>query len=227
MRDTHQKWERRFRNETYPTDPDPSPLLLDCIETAADPERGDGTGNRALDVATGTGRNAIPLAEAGYTVDAVDQSRAGLRLARSRARERDVADRMNWIQADVSTIPFPTSRYALVAISFYRAIDRFSDIKRSLAPGGILFVEHHLRTTDPVEFGSSDDRFRLASNELLRSCLDLTVLHYEERTEILEDGRRSAIAEIIARKSSGDAQSYPHFDRGRREGDERTDETDG
>jgi SAM-dependent methyltransferase len=252
MKDTHRKWDRRFRNEEYPTDPEPSPWLFDCIEaapgreteTGSAPEaeaeteadtdhhaegpdadvpgshvpNADTTGQdgppRALDVATGTGRNAIPLAEAGFSVEAVDQSRAGLRTARSRARERGVAERIDWIQADVSTMPVPTSRYGLVAISFFRTIDRLPDLKRSLVPGGILFVEHHLRSADDVEFGSSDERFRLASNELLRSCLDLTVLHYEERTEIREDGRKSAIAEIVARKSSGNAQSYPRFDHG-------------
>jgi len=49
---------------------------------------------RALDVATGTGRNAVHLAAEGYEVDAVDQSRAGLEIARERAADRGAADRV-------------------------------------------------------------------------------------------------------------------------------------
>jgi hypothetical protein len=106
---------------------------------------------------------------------------------------------------------FPTERYALVTISFYRAVDRFPDIKASLNPGGILFVQHHLRTDDPVDGGPSGDRYRFAANELLHACLDLTVLHYSERTEV-RDGERNAVVEVVARNSSGQWQSYPEIE---------------
>lgn len=197
-------WDERFRNEAYPTDPDPSPVLERYLDACPD--------GRALDVATGTGRNAVYLASDGYRVDAVDQSREGLRIARENARDRGVADRVDWIQADVGSYAFPPSTYDLVTISFYRPVDRLPDITESLTPGGVLFVQHHLRTDDAVEGGASGDRYRFASNELLHACLDLTVLHYTERTEVRDDGRRSAIAEIVARNSTGHHQSYPRID---------------
>lgn len=197
-------WDERFRSGSYPQDPDPSPVLRRYADVCPD--------GRALDVATGTGRNAVFLATEGYRVDALDKSREGLRIARGNARHRDVEDRIDWIQADVGTFAFPESTYDLVTISFYRAVDRFPDIKASLAPGGMLFVQHHLRTSDPVEGGSSSDRFRFAANELLHACLDLTVLYYAERTETRDDGRDSAVAEIVARNSSGHTQSYPRVE---------------
>jgi SAM-dependent methyltransferase len=197
-------WDERFRNEEYPTNPDPSPVLERYLDACPD--------GRALDIATGTGRNAVFLASEGYRVDALDQSREGLRTARENARDRSVADRVDWIQADVGSYEFPPSTYDLVTISFYRAVDRFPDIKEALTPGGVLFVQHHLRTADPVESGPDGDRYRFASNELLHACLDLTVLHYTERTDVREDDHRSAIAEIVARNTSGHHQSYPEID---------------
>lgn len=164
---------------------------------------------RALDVATGTGRNAVYLAAEGYEVDAVDQSRAGLEITRERAADRSAGDRVNPVQADLTEYGFPIGAYDLVTVSFYRAIDRFADLQDALAPGGTLFVEHHLRTTTPTESGPSGDRYRFAANELLRACLDLTVLAYEEGLERRPDGRTAATARIVARNTTGTRQSYP------------------
>jgi SAM-dependent methyltransferase len=194
-------WDERFRRGEYPQDPDPSPVLANYVDEMPD--------GRALDVATGTGRNAVFLATEGYTVDAVDRSAEGLAITRENARERGVADRLNPIQADVSTFAFPPERYEVVTVSFYRAVDRLPDIKAALAPGGYLFVEHHLRSAEPAPSGPSGDRYRFAANELLRACLDLTVLYYDESTEERPDDRRRASARILARNTSGPRQSYP------------------
>jgi len=198
-------WDERFRDGDYPRNPDPSPVLRRYVDSFPD--------GRALDVATGTGRNAVFLAEAGYRVDGIDKSREGLRIARQNAVDRGVADRTEWIQADVPTYAFPESTYDVVAISFYRAVDRFPDIKTALAPGGALFVQHHLRSSDDIQSGPSGDRYRYGANELLRACLDLTVLYYDERAETREDGRSGAVVRIVARNSAGQRQSYPRVDR--------------
>ena len=193
-------WDERFRAGEYPEDPAPSPVLERYVDSFPD--------GRALDVATGTGRNAVFLAERGYRVDGLDQSREGLRIAEETARDRSVADRTTWIQADVSEHVFPTDAYEVVTISFFHSLDRLTDIKESLVPGGVLFYQGHLRCSDQVDIGPSSDRYRFAANELLHACLDLTVLFYEESTE-QRDGRRAANATVIARNSTGSAQTYP------------------
>lgn len=194
-------WDERFESGAYPTDPDPSPVLRDYL-----PEIPTG---RGLDVATGTGRNAVFLASEGYDVDAIDQSRSGLEITRDRAADRGAADHLNLVQTDIPGYDFPIDRYDLVTISFYRAIDRFPDIKESLTDGGYLFVEHHLRSTDSTPSGPSSDRYRFGANELLSACLDLTVIHYDATTEHRPEGKNRASARILARNSTGQKQSYP------------------
>jgi len=118
-------WDEWFRNGDYPRDPEPSPVLQGYADELPD--------GRALDVATGTGRNAVFLAEEGY---AVDQSRAGPEVTRDRAAGRGVAGRLSLVRADVPSFAFPKDRYQVVTVSSYRAVDRFPDLKASLVDGG-------------------------------------------------------------------------------------------
>lgn len=194
-------WDERFRTGDYPSDPAPSPLLRHYAPSFPD--------GLALDVATGTGRNAVFLAEAGFEVDAIDSSREGLQIARRRAREWDVDDRVRWIQADAGTLAYPPGRYAAITVSYYRALDLFPDLQEALVPGGYLFVEHHLRSPRGELVGPKSDRYRFASNELLRAGLGMTVLHYDETVEERPDGERSANARLLARKTWGPRQRYP------------------
>lgn len=195
-------WNERYRTGSHRHRGPPPEILTTAVEWLP-------TG-RALDVATGTGRNALFLADRGYDVDAVDVSDEALSRARDRAEERDLE--VEWIQADLLEGEFePEGRaYDLIVTSFFYAPGLLPELKEALSPGGVLVYEHHLRSSEPIDVGPSDDRVRLRSNELLRSCLDLTVLHYAEalRHE-KEDGRASAIATVVARKSCGGAQSYP------------------
>jgi len=134
-------WDQRFRDGEYPERPEPSPVLrhyVDAISSDHEPDR-------ALDVATGTGRNAVFLAAEGYEVDALDRSAEGLRLAREHADARDVAGDCNWIQADATEHAYPENEYDVVTISFFKSLDRLADVKASLAPDGLLFYQQHLR----------------------------------------------------------------------------------
>lgn len=200
MGDDRDYWNERYRDAEFELPQAASPLLERCADWL--PE------GRALDVATGTGRNALFLAERGYAVDAVDVSDEALTTARDRAAARNVT--VNWIQADLDAYPLPTDAYEVIVVTFFHTLDRLPDLKEALAPGGVLLYEHHLRADPPAERGPSTDRYRVRSNDLLRACLDLTILHYAERSRI-QDGRRSAVVTIAARNSHGGAQSYPEM----------------
>jgi SAM-dependent methyltransferase len=198
---TDTDWDERFASGEYPRAPAPSPVLR-----AYEPSL---PGGRALDVAAGTGRNAVFLADRGYDVDALDASAAGLRIVRERAAERGVADRIETIAADATTHELPAEAYDLVTMSYFHTLDRFADLVASLSPGGYLFVEGHLRSAEPSPSGPSDDRYRFAANELLRAGLGLSVRYYDETTTERPGDRRRATARLLARKSTGGRQSYP------------------
>ena len=198
---TDTDWDERFAAGEYPRAPEPSPVLR-----AYEPSLPEG---RALDVAAGTGRNAVFLADRGYDVDALDASAEGLAIVRERAADRGIGDRIETIQGDVSTYGFPTETYDLVTMSYFHTLDRFADLVESVAPGGYLFVEGHLRSAEPSPSGPSDDRYRFAANELLRAGLALSVCYYDETTTERPGDRRRATARLLARKSTGGRQSYP------------------
>ena len=133
---------------------------------------------RAFDVATGTGRNALALADRGWTVDAVDVSSAKLSRARDRERAAAAEPTINWILADVDSYCVPEGVYDLVTVSFFDARDRLPALIDALAPGGVLCYEHYLAS--PTADSGPGDRFRFDSNELLTACSALAILYYAE-----------------------------------------------
>ena len=101
---------------------------------------------RALDLACGEGRNAVWLAEHGWTVTGVDFSDVGLDKARRMATERSVD--VDWICADATTWRPPDDGFDLVAVFYLQlpAAARRQAITvaaRALAPGGTLLVVAH------------------------------------------------------------------------------------
>ncbi|MFC6717553.1 class I SAM-dependent methyltransferase [Natrialbaceae archaeon GCM10025810] len=198
--DDRTRWNEKYDDPEFQLPEEPIPELKRLIDELPD--------GRALDVATGTGRNALFLAERGYDVDAVDVSDEALERARERAADRGVEGNVTWIRADFDAFDLEPESYDVIAVSFFAALDRLPDLKEALAPDGVLVYEHHLRSADPIDVGPSSDRFRFRSNDLLRACLDLTVLYYAERRREVGEGI-AADATIVARKSRGGRQSYP------------------
>jgi SAM-dependent methyltransferase len=199
--DDRKRWNEKYStDEEFELPDDPIPELARRIETLPS--------GRALDVATGTGRNARFLASEGYEVDAVDVSDEALDRAASAAEDEEVA--VNWIRADIGDFEFEADAYDVITVSFFAALDRLPDLMEALAPGGVLVYEHHLRSSDEIDIGPSD-RYRYPSNHLLHACLDLTILGYEERTRPDREGRTQAVATLVGRNSTGGAQSYPRL----------------
>ena len=117
-------------------------------------------------------------------------------------------DRCEWINADAHTFEYPRETYDVITARSFRIIDRLTDVKAALRTGGMLYYEDHMRTAEGVDYGPSPDR-RVGANDVLRACLDLTILHYREFRSG-EDDHRGAYAQLIATKTSGDIQPHPH-----------------
>jgi SAM-dependent methyltransferase len=129
-------------------------------------ERAEGP---VLELAAGTGRLAIPLAEAGHHVTAVDLDPAMLDRARNRARDIAGADRLTFVEADLVGLQLPDAgRYGLAFIALNsllvlgsRAAQRAAlrTMAEHLAPGGLAVVDVWL--PDAEDLARFDGRIML------------------------------------------------------------------
>lgn len=152
----------------------PTPLL---VETARTLKAG-----RALDLASGAGRNAKWLAENGWQVTAVDRSPTTI-------------PGVDTIVADLEKHEFliAESAWDLIVVSLYLQRDLFEPVKRGLKPGGIALIIVLL-----MEPGHEQSRFSAQPGELAKYFEGWEILHYREgRPDPLQ---KRAVAEIVARK---------------------------
>ena len=104
---------------------------------------------RALDLGSGAGRNAVWLAERGWTVTAVDFSKVGMAKARRLGTARGVE--VDWVLADLLEYEPQPSAFSLVLYLYVQlpAEERRSVLAKAaaaVAPGGtLLALGHHTR----------------------------------------------------------------------------------
>lgn len=183
-------WEKRYDSKERPSeDFEAAPARL-LIETAEKLLPG-----RALDLACGTGRNALWLAEHGWRVTAVDGAASAIRVLRDRASHEHLE--IDTAVADLERHEFEIAPAAwdLIAICYYLQRDLFAPAKRGVAPGGILLAIAH--TTAPGEEPTSH---RLRPGELKNYFDGWQILQYYEGSPFDATHKRP-VAEIAARKS--------------------------
>jgi SAM-dependent methyltransferase len=109
----------------------------------------------ALDAGCGHGSETLWLAAHGWQVTAVDFSAAALAQGRSTAEASgpDIAERIDWVEADLATWAPQAERYDLVASLYVHVAGSVEEMVRrmaaAVAPGGTLFLVGH-RPIDPV-----------------------------------------------------------------------------
>ena len=158
---------------------------------------------RALDLACGEGRNAVWLAEQGWTVTAVDFAANGL------AKGRLLADRagveVDWIQADVTTWDPPPAAFDLVVIAYLQvpAADLTAALARAraaLAPGGtFLLVAHDVANLDGGYGGPQDPAVLCDAAAVVAALPDVEVIRASpvERHVETDGGPRVAIDTLV------------------------------
>jgi SAM-dependent methyltransferase len=175
------KWNEKYRNRDYPAEP--AAIVRQFFRLAR--------GRTALDVAAGSGRHSIFLAEQGFTVEAVDISEAGLALVAGRSAA------IRPICADLDTFDIPGRRYDLIVNVLYLNRRLFPQIREALAPGGVLIFETLVEPPEREGESSHCRDYFLRENELLHSFLALRILHYHEE---LPGGREESrcLASLVA-----------------------------
>ena len=150
----------------------------------------------ALDVATGKGRNAIFLAEMGFSLVAIDISTIALEEARRRAAEKSLEIR--WHLADLEHIELPSAAYNLIVNVNYLQRSLIHQIRRALKPQGHVIFETYL--IDQQAIGHpTNPAYLLNHNELLDHFRSFRVLSYREG-KYTDTGEAASRAGIFAQK---------------------------
>lgn len=164
----------------------PNPLV---IETARRLKPG-----RALDLACGTGRNALWLASNGWSVTAVDGSPVAIEKLRARAGALPIAAQIANLEKGEFTIA--EASWDLILICYYLQRDLFEPAKRGVVPGGIVIAIVHI-----TEAGESPGEHCLRPGELADYFLGWEILHIHEGSS-RDPAHHRASAEIVARRRS-------------------------
>jgi SAM-dependent methyltransferase len=182
-------WEERYRAERCSAgdaEATPTPLL---VETARHLAPG-----KALDLACGTGRNALWLAEHGWCVTAVDGASAAIEILRSRAAEREITVDARIADLEKGEYQIERSAWDLIVICYYLQRDLFQPAKEGLLPSGILLAIVHI--TEP---GKEPTEHRLRPGELVKYFQGWEILHRHEG-QPNDAAHRRPVAEIVARR---------------------------
>lgn len=191
MKPDQKRWDERFKGKEFTFGKEPNPFLRRHIRFLPK--------GKALDIASGEGRNAIFLAQHGFDVDAVDISEMGLKKNRQLAKENGV--RIHTFLADLNNFQIEKDRYDLIANFYFLKRSLIPQIKRGLKKGGrIIFETYILEQRNIGTGGPKEAKYFLKPNELLRLFKDFRILFYREGI-FKEGGRRKAVASLIAEKN--------------------------
>jgi SAM-dependent methyltransferase len=183
------KWDERYRLRERPEedlDAAPTPLV---VATAGNLKPG-----KVLDLACGTGRNALWLARHGWDVTAVDGSTTAIEILRNRALARGL--KINAVVADFEKDQFEIepARWDLMLICYYLQRNLFEPAKRGVVPGGVVISIVHV-----AELGEEPTANRLRPGEFGKYFAGWEILHrYEGKPN--DSAHQRAVAEIVARR---------------------------
>jgi SAM-dependent methyltransferase len=195
-------WDERYETSELVWSAEPNRFV---VEVLADVDPGTG-----VDLACGEGRNAIWLAEQGWTMTGVDFSAAGLAKAASLSRARAVE--VGWVEADVAAwAPPPDQDLALVAYLHLPAAERARVLAHAVTacrPGGLVVVVGHARRNQTEGYGGPQDAAILldpdeVAADLADAGADVERAEHLDREVDTDDGPRTAIDTLVVARRAG------------------------
>jgi tellurite methyltransferase len=175
-----ERWNAKYREEEAIAQP--SPFLVALADLL--PRRG-----RALDVAGGSGRNALWLLRHGLQVTIADISDVALQRAAA------AAEGLRTVEVDLESEPLPEGPWEVIVCSHFLQRPLFSQFPALLAPGGFLVVAHPT-VVNLQKHPRPGREYLLAEGELHALVKGLEVVRFEEGW--VESGRHEA--RLVARK---------------------------
>ena len=195
VNDSERFWDERYRSEEAAPERGPADFLVEHRYLL--PPAG-----RALDVAMGSGRNALYLASLGYEVTGIDVSGVAVERCRAEAERRGL--RVEAVQADLESYQLPREAYDVVIDFYYLQRVLAPALVAALRPGGVLVFESFTTEQRRFGWGPVQDDFLLRPGELRSLFAGLKELAYREGVVASQSGRGpKAVASLVARKPPG------------------------
>jgi len=188
------KWDHKYR-EAALSRQEPSPLVVAHSQYLPAP-------GRAIDLAGGNGNHALWLAQLGFEVTLADISQVALDQAVSQAHQEGLV--LETCCLDLEEDPFPAGPWNLILSHLYLYRPVFTEIKKSLAPGGILICAQPTKT-NLVRHARPPARYLLEDDELPGLVKGLEILSYQQGWSV--SGRHDAI--VVARKAPEEKSQIP------------------
>ena len=182
-------WNRRYTDGAHASF-EPDPFCLSAYEDFVNPLLPDA--GVALDVAGGTGRHAIWLAELRWKVTVVDISQVAFEKAQKKAEERGV--QIDFLVRDLTSWSPDRKKYDLLLVFYYLQRDLFPALEAALKPGGLLVYKSYTEEQKRFRGGPSHPEYLLRENELLHAFPNMRILQYRET---IQD---KGVAELVALK---------------------------
>jgi SAM-dependent methyltransferase len=153
---------------------------------------------RALELACGSGTNAVWLAGQGWRTTAVDWSEVG--LANGRAKADAAGVQVEWLRQDLLEWSPPARAYDLVAIVYLHLPEDerrpvYAGAAAAVAPGGRLVVVGHDRRHGDEGLGGPDPDRLFTATEV---GAELTAADPELRVERTESLRQEPVPHRVA-----------------------------
>jgi SAM-dependent methyltransferase len=196
VEDAERYWDERYRTEEAVPERGPASFLVEHRDLLPRTRR-----CRALDVAMGTGRNALYLASLGYEVTGIDVSGLAVERCGREAARRGL--RIEAVQADLEAYDLPAAAYDVVIDFYYLQRDLAPALVTALRPGGILVFESFTREQRRFGWGPQQEAYLLKPGELRSLFPALEVLAYREGVVDSDRGKK-AVAGLVARKAKAE-----------------------
>jgi SAM-dependent methyltransferase len=162
------KWDKKYENTPSLLEKrEPSKKLINLLTKAK--------GKKALDVASGAGRNSIYLATNGFEVEAIDISQVALNELKKKG-----FDNITCKLVDLDEYEIAQNSYDLIVMTNFLDRNLIPKLATALKKDGILFIETYMH--DKInEKPSSNPDFLLQKDEL-KSFFDdkFEILDYDE-----------------------------------------------
>ena len=181
-----ERWNNKYKNNPTPT------KVVEVVKKYANLA----TGDRALDIAAGMGRNSKFLAQEGFLVDALDISSLAI-------EKLENIENINALEVDFDSYKLEENSYDLIVCTYYLNRELFPQIERALKEDGIFIFETFMHHTENTKV-PSNKTFLLNEGELEATFDErYELLHIREFMEIGLCGEKSMKASMVAKKKRG------------------------